>query len=189
MFPITVHLTITNPAQLFDLAKLLAGGAAHMSGPQTGQELITSPAAIEAALADTVDPPRVASNDKADIVRERQLEAPGKPSAAATARSRPTAAAAPSPSAAPPAPAAAPAPKAETPAEPTTAPPATAPSAPSPAEEVSYDQLRDAVNARITKVGLQKLSEVCAKHGAATFKALPKEKWAAALADVLALGD
>ena len=116
--------------------------------------------ATETALADTV-------------------EAPGKPSAAPTARSQRTAAAAPSPSAQ----------QAAAPATQTTAtqPSADASSA-SGGDAFDYATLQKAVNAAVPKHGKENLLAIAKAHGADNFKGLDASKWAAAHADVVALG-
>ena len=103
-------------------------------------------------------------------------EAPGKPSAAKTAPSPRTAEAAPAPASA------APAPSTEA-----TPPAADAPSA-SPPAEFEYGTLQKAVVAAAPKHGKAKLLEIAVKHGAPDFKSLPAGAWAAAHADVIALG-
>jgi hypothetical protein len=123
----------------------------------------------ETAMADTVDPKPAP-----------KAEAPGKPSAAKTAPSRPTAEAGPSPSAQPDA-----APEQKAPEA--TPPAADAPSASAPAE-FEYATLQKAVVAAAPKHGKARLLEIAVKHGAPDFKSLPAGAWAAAHADVVALG-
>ena len=163
MFPVT--LTITNIDQL---TKVMA--ALSLVQPvrvPTANEMVAEILNNEAAMADTKDTPAPAG------------EAPGKSSAAKTAPSPPTAEAAPSQ----------PAPSAAAPA--TKAPEATPPAADAPSASVpafDYAELARAVNSRISKFGKEALLAVAKKHGADTFKALPADKWAAAHADVVALG-
>lgn len=120
----------------------------------------------------------------AEIHAAGTAEAPGKskakPSAAPTAPSQPTAEAAPS----------TPAPSADAPEKPATAtePAAAAPSAPVDDKPFDYTVLQKAVNERVAKFGKDALLAIATKHGAATFKALDASKWAAAHADVVALG-
>lgn len=129
----------------------------------------------------------ITSPSNTDEFPEPGMEAPGKPSDAPTARSPRTAAAAPSPSAPS---VAAPEPKAESSDAKPTAAPAAAPSASAPAEAAfEYATLAKAVNARVAKYGKAALLAIATKHGAGTFKDLPASAWAAAHADVIALGD
>lgn len=116
--------------------------------------------ANETAMADTVDP-----------TPAPKAEAPGKPAAKAVA----------TPSTA--TPAAASTEKSE-PASPTTQPAA----APAAEGEFKYETLQRAVNAAVPKHGKDKLLAIAKAHGADNFKGLPADKWAAAHADVLALG-
>lgn len=142
---------------------------AQLNGQQLGaiaasqsqaQTKVAATLAAEAAMADTV-------------------EAPGKPSVAATARSPRTAAAAPSPSA----------PSADAPATQTTATPPAADASSAPAGDAfDYAVLQKAVNAAVPKHGKDKLLAIAKKHGADNFKGLPASAWAAAHADVVALG-
>lgn len=150
--------------------------------------LFSSPAEAAAFLAaDPVDiryavTKSVDSGPLNDIHGPIASEAPGKPSAAPTARSPRTAAAAPS----------TPAPSADAPETAPTATPADAPapSASAPAEAAfDYAVLAKAVNARVAKYGKAALLAIATKHGAGAFKALPASAWAAAHADVVALGD
>lgn len=170
MFPLTI--TITNPAQLNAVLTALGfATAAHaVTTGVSANEKAAVLLATEAAMADTVSPAPVA-------------EAPGKPSAAATAASPPTAEAARSTSA--------PSPDASatsaTPSAQPTAPAADAPSA-ADAKPFEYATLQRAVNERVAKLGKDKLLAIAKAHGAATFKELPAAKWAAAHADVIALG-
>ena len=122
---------------------------------------------------------QVAETAMADTVETKpapKAEAPGKPSAAKTAPSPRTAEAAPAPASA------APAPSTEA-----TPPAADAPSA-SPPAEFEYGTLQKAVVAAAPKHGKAKLIEIATKHGAPDFKSLPSAVWAAAHADVIALG-
>ena len=151
-------ITLTNLAQLNAVMAALAGGA---------NAVVSNNLAVEAAMADTVDP-----------TPAPQAEAPGKPSAAKTAPSPRTAEAAPSPAAQPDA-----APATSTEATP---PAADAPSAL--AEAFEYATLQKAVVAAAPKHGKAKLIEIAVKHGAPDFKSLPASAWAAAHADVIALG-
>ncbi len=143
--------------------------------------LAADPVDIRFAVAKPAAVAALTSPSVTDEFPEPGMEAPGKPSAAPTARSPRTAAAAPStpaPSAAAPAPA------------PTATPPAApAPSASAPAEAFDYAVLAKAVNARVARYGKAALLAIATKHGAGTFKALPASAWAAAHADVVALGD
>lgn len=118
--------------------------------------------------------------DESTPVKTPKAEAPGKPSAAPTAPSQPTAEAASSQ----------PAPSAAAPESKTTAtePAAAAPSAPADDKPFDYTVLQKAVNERVAKFGKDALLAIATKHGAATFKALDPSKWAAAHADVVALG-
>ena len=61
--------------------------------------------------------------------------------------------------------------------------------APAAGEPFDYRTLAVAVNQRVPKFGKDKLLAIAKKHGAETFKALPPEAWAAAHADVVALGE
>jgi pectin methylesterase-like acyl-CoA thioesterase len=125
---------------------------------------------------------QVAETAMADTVETKpapKAEAPGKPSAAKTAPSPRTAEAAPSPAAQP---AAAPAPSTEA------TPPAADVSSASPPAEFDYATLQKAVVAAAPKHGKAKLLEIAVKHGAPDFKSLPASAWAAAHADVIALG-
>lgn len=160
MFPITI--TIAAADKIGETASYLVSLDNALNGRKPAGVSADEKAAVllanEAALADTV-------------------EAPGKPSAAPTAPSPRTAAAAPST----PAPsAAAPETKAESSDAPSTATPAAAPFA--------YDTLLKAVNAAAPKHGRAALLAIAQKHGAPTFKELPASAWAAAHADVVALG-
>ena len=160
MFPVT--LTITNIDQL---TKVMA--ALSLVQPvrvPTANEMVAEILNNEAAMADTKDTPAPAG------------EAPGKSSAAKTAPSPPTAAAAGG---------GAPAKTAEE-----SAPPAGSAEAEPQASTAAFDyaELARAVNSRISKFGKKALLAVAKKHGADTFKALPADKWAAAHADVIALG-
>jgi hypothetical protein len=143
--------------------------------------LAADPVDIRFAVAKPAAVAALTSPSVTDEFPEPGMEAPGKPSAAPTARSPRTAAAAPStpaPSAAAPAPA------------PTATPPAApAPSASAPAEAFDYAALAKAVNARVARYGKAALLAIATKHGAGTFKGLPASAWAAAHADVVALGD
>ncbi len=143
--------------------------------------LAADPVDIRFAVAKPAAVAALTSPSVTDEFPEPGMEAPGKPSAAPTARSPRTAAAAPStpaPSAAAPAPA------------PTATPPAApAPSASAPAEAFDYAVLAKAVNARVARYGKAALLAIATKHGAGTFKALPASAWAADHADVVALGD
>jgi hypothetical protein len=152
-------ITLTNLAQLNAVMAALAGGA---------NAVVSNNLAVEAAMADTVDP-----------TPAPKAEAPGKPSAAKTAPSPRTAEAAPSPAAQP---AAAPAPSTEA------TPPAADVSSASPPAEFDYATLQKAVVAAAPKHGKAKLLEIAVKHGAPDFKSLPASAWAAAHADVIALG-
>jgi hypothetical protein len=105
-----------------------------------------------------------------------KAEAPGKPSAAKTAPSPRTAEAAPAPASA--------APETKT----TATPPAADVSSASPPAEFDYATLQKAVVAAAPKHGKAKLLEIAVKHGAPDFKSLPASAWAAAHADVIALG-
>lgn len=109
-----------------------------------------------------------------------KAEAPGKPSAAKIAPSPRTAEAAPSQPAQPDA-----APEKQTTA---TEPAAAATSAPADAPAFEYATLQKAVVAAAPKHGKAKLIEIATKHGAPDFKSLPASAWAAAHADVVALG-
>lgn len=143
----------------------------------------SSIAAAVAALA-RIDADAIVAGDP--VPAATIVEAPGKskakPSAAPTAPSQPTAEAAPSQ----------PAPSADAPESKTTAtePAAAAPSASAPADDKPFDYtvLQKAVNERVAKFGKDALLAIATKHGAATFKALDASKWAAAHADVVALG-
>lgn len=104
---------------------------------------------------------------------ELPTEAPGKPSAAPTARSKRTAEAAPSTPAPSPA---APAPTAESSDAQPTAAPAAAPSAPSP---VTYPDLQKAV-LQLHKMDPTAAVPIAKSLGADTFKALKPEQWAEA---------
>lgn len=161
MFPIHLKLTVGTQAELERVAAFIAGS--------TAASLAAAP------RLDTPLPPiaSVSADEKAAV-----LEAPGKPSAAKTARSPRTAEAAPSQ----PAPSdAAP----ETTAPAVTPPTADAASAPA---EFEYATLQKAVNAAVPKHGKAKLLAVAAQHGAENFKELAASAWAAAHADVVALG-
>lgn len=132
-------------------------------------------------LANTPAPKAgVSADEKAAVLGN----APPAPSAAPTAPSPRTAEAAPTPASA------APAPKAEKPAAPPTEPPAAAPSAPSPADAkpFEYATLQKAVNQALPKHGKDALLAIAKAHGGSTFKDLKPEVWAAAHADVVALG-
>lgn len=174
MFPLT--LTVHNVDQLTAIMhalKLVEPVATPLPTIAASvNERVARQLATESAMADTVGPAPAA-----------KAEAPGKPSAAPTARSPRTAEAAPSPSAPSPA-----APEtSEKPSAPTTAPVAAAPSA-GDAPAFEYATLQKAVNERVAKLGKDKLLAVAAKHGAKTFKELPADKWQAAYEDVIALG-
>ena len=129
------------------------------------------------------------ANQSQTIAATAKALAGNAPAAAASATSE--AAPAPSPRTADPAaPGEAPAvpaatgekPAAETPTAPTAA-------APAAGEPFDYRTLAVAVNQRVPKFGKDKLLAIAKKHGAETFKALPPEAWAAAHADVVALGE
>jgi hypothetical protein len=116
-----------------------------------------------------------------DSTSDKPVEAPGKPSSATTARSPRTAEEAPSK----------PAPSAAAPVTTTTDTPqaAAAPSAAAPADSpFEYVTLQKAVNAALAAHGRETLAAIAARHGAPNFKALSADKWAAAHADILALG-
>lgn len=151
-------LTIT----LTNLAQLKAVMAALAGGANA---VVSANLAVEAAMVDTVDP-----------TPAPKAEAPGKPSAATTAPSPRTAEAAPAPASA------APAPSTEA------TPPAADVSSASPPAEFDYATLQKAVVAAAPKHGKAKLLEIAVKHGAPDFKSLPASAWAAAHADVIALG-
>lgn len=160
MFPVT--LTITNIDQL---TKVMA--ALSLVQPvrvPTANEMVAEILNNEAAMADTKDTPAPAG------------EAPGKSAKANPAPSPRTAAAAGG---------GAPAKTAEE-----SAPPAGSAEAEPQASTAAFDyaELARAVNSRISKFGKEALLAVAKKHGADTFKALPADKWAAAHADVIALG-
>lgn len=145
--------------------------------------LAADPVDIRFAVAKPATVAALTSPSVTDEFPEPGMEAPGKPSAAPTARSPRTAAAGPSTSA-------------PSPAAPETAPTATpvdapAPSAGAPADAPAFEYatLQKAVNARVAKFGKDALLAVAKKHGAATFKDLPASAWAAAHADVIALGE
>lgn len=143
--------------------------------------LAADPVDIRFAVAKPAAVAAITSPSSTDEFPEPGMEAPGKPSAAPTARSPRTAAAAPS----------TPAHSADAPETQTTAtePDASASSASAPAEAFDYALLAKAVNARVAKYGKAALLAIATKHGAGTFKALPASAWAAAHADVVALGD
>lgn len=154
-----VTITLSNVQQLNAVMAAL-----NLAGGVNAQAAAAQ--ANEAAMADTV-------------------EAPGKPSAARTARSPRTAEAAPST----PAPSGdAPEPKAESSEPAATAQTADASSASQAAEPFDYALLAKAVNAAVPKHGKDKLVAIAKKHGADSFKVLPNTSWAAAHADVVALG-
>ena len=71
-----------------------------------------------------------------------------------------------------------------------TEPPAAAPSPATTADAPAFDYatLQKAVVAAAPKHGKAKLIEIANKHGAPDFKSLPASTWAAAHADVVALG-
>jgi hypothetical protein len=148
VFPLTI--TLTNLAQLNAVMAALAGGA---------NAVVSNNLAVEAAMADTVDP-------------TPKAEAPGKPSAAKTARSQPTVEAAPSPTAPSDA---APAPSTE----------ATPPAAAAPSASVAYPDLQKAV-LTLHKMDPTAAVPIAKSLGADTFKLLPEAKWAEALAQVTA---
>lgn len=110
--------------------------------------------------------PLLGSNDKADMVKQ----APGKPSAATTARSRPTVGEAQSPKD----------PSVDAPASVSagTPPAVAAPSAPLP---VAYPDLQKAV-LTLHKMDPTAAVPIALGLGVATFKLLPEAKWAEALA-------
>lgn len=119
----------------------------------------------------------VSADEKAAV-----LEAPGKSSPAKTARGKPTAEVAV---------AAAPEKTVDEPAsQPAAASVETAHPASTAADEPAfeYGTLAAAVNAAVPKHGKAKLLAIAAKHGAENFKALAASAWAAAHADVVALG-
>jgi hypothetical protein len=157
VFPVTIALH--NAAELNAVMAALK----RMTGPGvSANEKAAVLLAAETAMADTVDQPKA--------------EAPGKPSAAKTAPSRPTAEAAPSPASA------APAPSTEA------TPPAADASSASPPADFEYATLQKAVVAAAPKHGKAKLLEIAVKHGAPDFKSLPASAWQAAYDDVVALG-
>lgn len=166
MFPLTI--TITSADKIGETASYLVTLDNALNGRKPAGVSADEKTAV---LVATESPP-------ADTA-----EAPGKPKseakrlAAQTAPSQPTAGAAPST----PAPsAAAPEKKAESSDAPSTETPAAAPFA--------YDTLLKAVNAAAPKHGRAALLAIANKHGAPTFKELPASVWAAAHADVVALG-
>lgn len=175
MFPISLTITLTaqSELQLMQIQGLFSRLSVAAEAAPAPSAAVTP---VEKAAVAALTSPSVT-----DEFPEPGMEAPGKPSAAPTARSPRTAAAAPStpaPSAAAPAPA------------PTATPPAApAPSASAPAEAFDYAVLAKAVNARVARYGKAALLAIATKHGAGTFKGLPASAWAAAHADVVALGD
>lgn len=170
---LTITLTAQSELQLMQIQGLFSRLSVAAEAAPAPSAAVTP---VEKAAVAAITSPSTT-----DEFPEPGMEAPGKPSAAPTARSPRTAAAAPStpaPSAAAPAPA------------PTATPPAAAaPSASAPAEAFDYAVLAKAVNARVAKYGKAALLAIATKHGAGTFKGLPASAWAAAHADVVALGD
>lgn len=176
MFPVSLTITLTaqSELQLMQIQGLFSRLSVAAEAAPAPSAAVTP---VEKAAVAAITSPSVT-----DEFPEPGMEAPGKPSAAPTARSPRTAAVAPStpaPSAAAPAPA------------PTATPPAAAaPSASAPAEAAfDYAVLAKAANARVAKYGKAALLAIATKHGAGTFKGLPASAWAAAHADVVALGD
>lgn len=176
---IQITLTFTTVAEaVVALSKLEVPAAALPPIVPPDVQVAQQNAAAADAMADTQDPaPEVAAK-------------PGKPRATraapeVSAPSPRTAEAAPST----PAPSdAAPEKASSTPAsESSTATGAAATSA-EPAEAFEYATLQKAVNERVAKHGKAALLAIAEKHGAPNFKALPADKWAAAHADVVALG-
>lgn len=167
MFPIKITITANNADELSKLNAVF--GALHaVESAKTGVSAEEKAAVASGFLEDSNGP--VAG------------EAPGKPSAAKTARSPRTAEAAPS----------TPAPSDAAPETPTTDTQQDAAASSASAEQAEafdYTVLQKAVNSRIGKYGKDALLAIAQKHGAASFKALTPDTWAAAHADVIALGE
>lgn len=120
--------------------------------------------------AEAADRRDVTADEKAAVLTEAPPKPAGKPKAEKPAASAPAAA----------------------PSEPTAAAPAPAPAEKPAKSSVDYPTLQKAVFALAGEVQKQGLDPkaivlgIAAKHGAPTFKELPAETWAAALADVKA---
>lgn len=171
MFPIHVQLTVSTPADLAKLNDFVAQFYAH--GAATAPRL---PQIVDPALAQHVNTlsAAVIAEEKAEV-----LDAP-KPSPAPRARTPRTAEA---PVAAAPAPTA-PAQESSAAAHAGAAPPASTAAT----EEFKYETLQKAVLGAASKHSRDALLAIARKHGAESFKALPASAWAAAHADVVALG-
>lgn len=175
MFPIHVQLTVSTPADLAKLNEFVAQFYAHGAA--------TAPRLADAKLAQHVA--SLAAAVGAVGAEQEAAAAPvEKPSPAPRARTPRTAEA---PVAAVPAPTA-PAPESSAAAPAEAQPPASTAATEPAAEEFKYETLQKAVLGAVQKHGRAALEAISVKHGAPSFKALPANAWAAAYADVVALG-
>lgn len=167
MFPIHVQLTVSTPADLAKLNEFVASFYGHAVA--TAPKL---PEIVDPVLAQHVNTLAAAVEAEQEVAAA-PVEKPKKAKTPAPSPA-PVEPAAPSPTTVEPeaaqAPAAAPAPT-----EPVT-------------EAFDYAVLQKAVLAAVQKHGRATLEAISTKHGAPSFKALPASAWAAAHADVVALG-